>query len=262
MPENRALAKSEQTSTVAKLLSTQIGAMRSVLPSHLTAERMARVALGAVRRAPALAACSPESLVSAILDAATLGLEVGDGTGRAYLVPHGREATLIIGYKGLVDLAWRSGQVSTVYARVVYQGDEFRYEYGLHPDVRHVPCGAVSPETMTHVYAVITLLSGGYLFEVLTRAEVDAVRNRSRAGKSGPWVTDYVEMAKKTALRRVCKLVPMSVERPELARAVATDESWDRGDGPVVSVVSCETVETPEDGPANTLTLADVTRAE
>jgi len=260
MPENRALAKSEQYTTVAKLLSNQIGAMRSVLPSHLTPERMARVALGAIRRTPALAACSPESLVSAVLDAATLGLEVGDGTGRAYLVPHGREATLIIGYKGLVDLAWRSGQVSTVYASAGYRGDDFHCDYGLHPDMRHVPCGETSPDAMTHVYAVISLLSGGYLFEVLTRAEVDSVRNRSRAGKSGPWQSDYVEMAKKTALRRVCKLVPMSIERPELARAVATDESWDRGDGPVVSVVSCETVEAPQDETTDTLTLADVTR--
>jgi recombination protein RecT len=254
MPENK-LAKAEQSTTIGRLLATQIDAMRSVLPAHLTAERMARIALGTIRRSPQLQGCTPESLVSAILDAAALGLEVGDGTGRAYLVPHGRDATLIIGYKGLVDLAWRSGEVITVYARAVYDGDEIQYEYGLHPDLRHIPCGESSPEKMTHVYAVIQLKGGGYLFEILTRSEIDAVRGRSRSGRSGPWATDYVEMAKKTALRRVCKLVPMATERPHLARALEVDERWDRGDGPTVSVVSHETA---QDGPAPGLTLLDV----
>ena len=164
---------------------------------------------------------------------AQLGLEPGP-LGHAYLVPfkdHVRECKdrrncscrtevqFIPGYRGLVELARRSGQVQSVQARVVYHGDEFVYAYGLNPRLDHTPSGKL--DGVTHVYAVIRYKDGGVDFDVMTKAEVDAVRQRSKASTSGPWVTDYPEMAKKTVLKRLLKTAPMSVEYQQ---AVAQDE--------------------------------------
>lgn len=232
---------------VKTMLAVQWKAMQSVVPKHMKPERLARVALTSINRTPRLAECTPESLAQAIMDAATLGLEVNDGTGRAYLVPYknkidGRwvtQAQLQIGYPGLVELAYRSGMVQTIYSYAVFDGDEFRYSLGLNPDIHHVPAGEPIAECLTHVYAVVKMKDGGFLFEVMMRSQIDAIKQRSKTGKDGkgPWATDYVEMARKTGIRRVCKMVPKSVE---LQRAVRIDEEHELG--PFNAVVDVEPV--------------------
>ncbi len=146
--------------------------------------------------------------------------------GHAYLVPYGETATLIVGYKGLIDLARRSGQLSTIFARIVYQRDQFEYAYGLTERLEHIPANVDDSGDIQAAYAVARLKDGGTQFEVMSKREIDAIRDRSKASKNGPWVTDYAEMAKKTVLRRLCKMLPASVE---LARAVALDERADLG---------------------------------
>lgn len=222
-------AKPKPIGTAAQvegLLKAQWRAMTAIVPKHVTPERLARVGVASVTRTPGLAKCDPATIVEGIMAAASLGLEVNDGTGRAWLIPYGQRAQLVVGYQGLLELAYRSGMVDRIVSRAVYDGDEFSYSYGLHETLTHVPGDETDPKRLTHVYAVVSLKGGAEpLFEVMSRAQVEAIRARSKAGGgSSPWATDYPEMARKTVLRRVLKIVPRSVE---LIRAVNEDEERD-----------------------------------
>lgn len=197
----------------------------AALPRHMTAERMTRIALTELRKVPALGQCEPKSFLGAVVQTAQLGLEPGNSLGHAYILPYGKQAQLIIGYRGMIDLARRSGQIISLNARAVHVGDEFDYQFGLHEDLKHVP-QADPGAALTHVYAVAKLKDGGIQFEVMTRAEIEAVRAQSKAGKSGPWVTHFEEMAKKTVIRRLFKYLPVSIE---VQRAVSLDEQAEAG---------------------------------
>ncbi len=206
---------------VQDMLTKSRDSIAAALPKHLTPDRIMRVALTELRTNPNLLRCDPQSLVASIVKASQLGLEVGSALGSAYLVPYGPEATLIVGYRGLIQLARRSGEIVSLTARVVYEKDAFELEYGLEERLRHVPSTDPEQGPITHAYAVAKLVDGGVQFDVMTKAEVDAIRKRSRAGSSGPWVTDYAEMARKTVVRRLAKYLPLSVE---LADAIMADQ--------------------------------------
>lgn len=209
--------------------------MKLALPKSLTAERLTRIVMTECKRTPALLQCDPESFYGAVMQCAALGLEPGSALGHCYLLPFGRrsdqsgkkECQLIIGYRGMIDLARRSGQIKSISAFVVHEADDFHYELGLHPDIHHVPSDSAQPGPITFVYAVAMLKDGGVQFEVMSRAAVESVRATSKAGRSGPWSDHWVEMAKKTVIRRLFKYLPVSVE---VARAVEVDEKTDRGE--------------------------------
>lgn len=195
-------------------------AIKSVVPKHMTPERMARIALTTISRTPALAECTPASIIGAVMNCAILGLEP-NLIGHAYLVPFynsktGRkEAQFQIGYKGLIDLVRRSGNVSSIYAHEVCQRDEFDYCYGLKKDLQHKPAEGDRGQ-VTHYYACYHLKDGAYDFVVMTKAEVEAYRDKySKAAKFGPWVDNFDEMAKKTLIRRLVKYMPISIEVAE-----------------------------------------------
>lgn len=177
------------------------------LPKHLTAERFARVAITALTRTPKLAECTPASLMKCLLDLSAMGLEP-DGR-RAHLIPYGTEATLIIDYKGLVELIRRSGDVASIRAETVCAKDEFSWTNG---EVSHSVNWREDRGDVQAVYAEATMKSGEKQTAVLTRAEVEAVRTKSRAGNAGPWKDHWSEMAKKTAVRRLSKMLPLSSE--------------------------------------------------
>lgn len=212
--------------TVRTMIEKCRGQIAMALPRHMTADRMIRVANTAVQRTPQLLDCEPRSLMGAIIQSAQLGLEPDGVLGHAYLIPFNNRKTgrvecqFIPGYKGLIELARRSGQISTIYSAVVHANDEWTFSYGLEPTLTHKPTSG-DPGEVVAAYAVARLRDGGAQFEWLWKREIEAVRSSSRSGNSGPWVTHWEEMAKKTALRRLCKLLPTS---PELARAVALDE--------------------------------------
>src|SRR5690606_10332500 len=140
--------------------------MNAALPKHLTPERLARVALTAISSNPRLLECTKESLALALIEAGQLGLEPNGVMGQAYLVPYfnGKtkkyEAQFQVGYRGLIDLARRSGEVTKVEARAVREGDYFEYEYGLTPQLVHRPDPSGQGE-MTHVYAIAWLRDAG-----------------------------------------------------------------------------------------------------
>lgn len=199
------------------MLAAQFKSLQSVVPKHVTAERLARVGLFAINRDKKLLECSPASIVEAIMRAAQLGFEVNDGTGRAWMVPrfskrHGMQATYMTGAAGYAELLHRSGQVKMVYSHAVFEGDQFSYKLGLHKDLEHVPRGNKNPAQLTHAYGVIHLLNGGYDFVVLTREDIERARAKSSSPNNGPWMTDYEAMACKTALIRVAKYAPKSAE--------------------------------------------------
>jgi recombination protein RecT len=184
------------------------------LPTHLTPDRFVRVALTALTRTPRLADCTQESFLRCIMDCSALGLEP-DGR-RAHLIPYKDQCTLIIDYKGYVELVRRSGDVAAIRAETVCEADGFEWENGV---VTHRINWRTSRGEVQAVYAEAKLASGETQTAVMTLDEINAIRDRSQGytyaknnKKSHPWMTDWAEMAKKTALRRLIKLLPLSVE--------------------------------------------------
>lgn len=207
--------------------------MSLAMPKHMTADRLMRIALTEVRKVPALGKCNVQSFMGAIMQCAQLGIEPGAALGHAYLLPFGNgkasdglaNCQLIIGYRGMIDLARRSGQIISLTARTVHGNDTFSYAYGLDETLEHVPATGDRGD-LTHVYAVAKLKGGGIQFEVMSKADVLKVKASSKAGNNGPWVSHFDEMAKKTVIRRLFKYLPVSIE---MTQAVVLDEKADAG---------------------------------
>lgn len=208
----------------AKTLKDWVGEYESVfakaLPKVITAERFTRIALSALSNNAKLMECSPKSFLGALMNAAQLGVEPNTPLGQAYLIPYKNNRTQTmecqfqLGYKGLIDLAYRSGEISVVQAQVVYENDEFIYELGLEPVLSHKPAKS-SRGKATHYYAIFKTKNGGYGFEVMS---VDDIKQHAKKysqayGKDtkgvNPWSTNFDEMAKKTVLKRVLKYAPL-----------------------------------------------------
>lgn len=184
--------------------------IEKAIPKHLSPERFLRIAITALIRTPKLAECTQASLCKCLLDLSAVGLEP-DGR-RAHLIPYGKECTLIIDYKGLVELIRRSGDVASIRAETVCKEDEFAWENGevTHKVDWRKPRGEVQA-----VYAEAKLNTGEVQTATMTYDEVEGIRKRSKAGNNGPWKTDWSEMAKKTAVRRLSKMLPLSSEVAE-----------------------------------------------
>jgi recombination protein RecT len=230
---NQQAKKPEDKMTVATLLRTQQKEIARALPRHMSPDRMTRIALTEMRKNPALVQCDPFSFLGAVIQCAQLGLEPGSGLGHAYLIPFRNkklnitEVVFMPGYRGLIDLARRSGQVETISARLVREKDRFVYEYGDGERIEHTPFDGAEDDAgkITHVYAIARMKGGGIQREVMNRAQIDAIRTR---GNNNPvWESDFDEMARKTVVRRICKYLPMS---PELAGAVEADNTTYRGE--------------------------------
>lgn len=231
-----AVAATTKTGTMLDIIRGKAfqNQMALALPKSMTAERLTRIVMTECRKVPALMNCNQESFFGAVLQCAQLGLEPGSALGHCYLLPFGSKARdgrpncqLIIGYRGMIDLARRSGQIVSINAYCVHEADNFEYELGLHPDIHHKPSPLADRGPVTYVYAVAVLKGGGVQFEVMSRAEIEAVRKQSKAGTSGPWVSHWEEMARKTTVRKLFKYLPVSIEA---VRAVEIDEKSDRGE--------------------------------
>lgn len=204
------------------------GAIKRALPSVLTPERFTRIAVSALSTTPKLAECHPMTFIGAMMTAAQLGLEPNTPLRQAYLIPYWNSKTkrlecqFQLGYKGLIDLSFRSGQISSIQAHVVYENDTFEYSYGLDPALRHVPALSNRGQPVS-VYAIFKTKDGGFGFEVMSWT--DAMAHGQRYSKSygnGPWQTNPEEMVKKTALKKVLKYAPLA---SEFVRGAAADGS-------------------------------------
>jgi len=253
------IAKSRPTTIAGLLTDPTIKAqMAMALPKHMTSDRLARIALTEVRKTPALGKCDQASFLGAIMQCAQLGLEPGSALGHAYLLPFENrkkditEVQFILGYRGMIDLSRRSGQILSIEARAVYSADKFHVSLGLNPDLTHEPdWEAEDRGPLRFVYAVAKLRDGGTQFEVMSRSDVEKVRQKSRAGQSGPWVDHYEEMAKKTVIRRLFKYLPMSIE---MAGAVEQDERIDINlpqDNPLTIDAETGEIDPPQDRQAS-----------
>lgn len=199
----------KEPETISSMMERYKAQFAKALPKHLTPDRFVRVALTIYNKTPKLANCTPASLFACLLDCAALGIEP-DGR-KAHLIPYGDKCTLIIDYKGLVDLARRSGAVSDIHADIVCKNDKFEYSFGSKGGLHHVP-NLEDRGEMIAAYSYVKLRDGSESFEVMSLKEIEAIQKRSKAGNAGPWVTDKPEMAKKTVFRRHSKWLPFSSE--------------------------------------------------
>jgi len=190
----------------------------------------------AMRQTPGLGECDPLSIVLSTAQACALGLPPNTPLGLSYLVPFKGKCQLIPGYKGLIRLAKNSGEVTSISARVVFAFDAYEVEFGLNERMVHRPGdGERTDQNVVGAYAVATLANGEKKFEWMTKREIDAIRARSSSGEKGPWVTDYAEMCKKTAIRRLCKTLPLSEENEshrKLGRALEIQAKSESGEDP------------------------------
>ena len=222
------------------LLDSMAPQLSVALQKSIPTDLWLRVALTTIRKSPKLLECSDTSLLASLIEVAQLRLTLDGALGQAYLVPYRDKHSktgesrcqMIIGYRGLVELAKRSGEIEHIYADVVYENDAFRVSSGLNRDLVHEPLLTGERGKITHFYAVAVFKTGFRDFVYMSEAEVQAIRRRSRAADAGPWVTDFPEMGKKTAVRRLGKMLRL---KPEDAHAIAADD--DQFEREVESVV-------------------------
>lgn len=202
--------------------------IQKALPTVITGERFTRMVLTAMSSNPQLQECTPKSFLGAMMQAAQLGVEPNTPLGQAYLIPYKNKGTLEcqfqLGYKGLIDLAYRSGEVRDIQAHEVHENDEFEYELGLEPKLRHVPATSNRGAVIAY-YAVFHTKDGGYGFEVMSAEDVrNHAKKYSQAyGNSySPWAKNFDEMAKKTVLKKCLKYAPL---KTEFVRAMSADET-------------------------------------
>lgn len=212
-------------------------ALMQALPEGTNPDRLVRSALNAILKDPLLLECSKESWARSMLEVAMLGLEV-NVMGSAYMIPFKNtnkecyEVQLIPGYRGLISLACKSPTVKSITSRLVREMDEFDLEYNNDGDkLIHRPYLKGDPGEIIGAYMRARLVDSGEIqVEFMTKGEIDKVRARSKAATSGPWITDYEEMCRKTPVRRGVKYLPVSPgDTPQLARALEIEDRFEAG---------------------------------
>ena len=170
--------------------------------------------LAASKNGAAIAKCTPESILRAVVDCARFGID--PAFGRAYIVPYANEAELQLGYLGLIELAKRSGEIKSITAELVQEGDDFEVEFGTNPKFVHRPKFQGDVNGFKSVYALAVFADGHFEYTVLSKDDVENIRRKSSKAPNSPAWTNYPgEMAKKCAIRRLCKTLPLSIEAKE-----------------------------------------------
>lgn len=225
--KNKEVSAVQAMGDLLKRMHTQI---EKALPSVITPERFTRIALTAYSRNEKLQECTAESFLGSMMQAAQLGVEPNTPLGQAYLIPYRNKGVMEVqfqlGYRGMIDLAYRSGEVQNIQAHEVYENDTFEYELGLEPKLRHVPALKDRGEVILY-YAVFKLTNGGVGFEVMSKEDVEAfAKKKSKTYGTGPWQSDFDAMAKKTLVKRLLKFAPL---KSDFVRAVTADETIKSG---------------------------------
>jgi recombination protein RecT len=214
--------------TVQDFFEQQMPNIAAVLPKGtMDPQRMVKLAIQIWTGNDKLAACTKSSFLAALITCAQFGLEPNTPLGQCYIIPYGKQATFQMGYQGLLNLAYRTGEYKSIYVREVYKDDDFKVTYGIFEDLEHVPSedGPADKELPTHIYAVYHLKNGGYSFECWSWNKI--IKHAKKFSKSynkadGGWQTNPVAMAKKTVLIALLKYAPKSLE---MARAMEADNT-------------------------------------
>lgn len=215
--------KASPSKGMEQLLTKMGGQIQKALPSMVSSERFQRVALTAFSNNTKLQQCDPMSFIAAMMQSAQLGLEPNTPLGQAYLIPYEKQVQFQIGYKGLLELAQRSGKIKTLYAHEVRENDTFDIDYGLNQTLTHKPLLKGDRGEVIGYYAVYHLDTGGNSFIFMTKDEVlEHAKRFSKTYNSGPWQTDFDAMAKKTVIKQLLKYAPLSIE---LQKATSMDET-------------------------------------
>lgn len=254
-PTTNAPAARAPQQTIIQMLSGD--AMRKqfalALPRLVGVDRFIRTAMTAIRNEPKLAQCTQASLMGALMTAAQLGLEIGVG-GQAYLLPFGDKATFVVGFKGFIDLAYRSGLVSGIQAGAVREGDHWVFRRGLNPECEHEE--ADQRGKLIAAYCIVHLKGGGYVFDRVNAGDIARIKQFSRSSgrPDSPWQTNEEAMWIKSAIRKVAKLMPQS---PELRAALEADEHDDPAG--VAAAFTGQTIDVPAETvpPADTAPTAN-----
>lgn len=214
--------------TIPDMVKAMMPEIKKVLPTVITPERFTRIALSALNNTPALQQCTPMSFLAALMNAAQLGLEPNTPLGQAYLIPYKNKGVLEcqfqIGYKGLIELAYRNGNMQTIQAQAVYDNDVFHYEYGLEPKLIHRPAFSDRGE-LVYFYGIFRTVNGGYGMAVMSKADMDIYAKKYSKGYEvdhSPWKSNYEDMAKKTVIKQALKYAPI---KTDFQRALSADES-------------------------------------
>lgn len=220
----KAPAQGDVPATIADVINSQRAEIARALPKHMDPDRLLRIALTTMRQTPALMECTQESFLGALMLCAQTGLEPGP-FGHVYLIPRNiknkrtgkwdKECQFMLGYKGILELARRSGQITSIEAREVCANDEFNYAYGLDEELVHRPYMGGDRGPIIAVWGLAKFKDGGHYYLVMSRDDIDAAKERSDSGKKGfgPWITDYAAMARKTVIRRMTPYLPLSAEQ-------------------------------------------------
>lgn len=221
-----AAAAANKPKTMQDYIKVMQPEFTKVLPSMVKPDHFVRMLLSQLSVNPKLAECTPKSFLGAAMLAAQSGCEPGGVVPTCYFIPYNNHGTLEcqfqLSYKGMIELVYRSGQVSVIQAHVVYENDEFEYEFGLEPKLHHKPAIQDRGKPIAY-YAMFKLKDGGFGFECMSQADVEAhARKYSKAVDRGPWKTDFEAMALKTVLRKCLKFAPIATET---ARVMQSDES-------------------------------------
>lgn len=223
--KDKSLAKADQPKSLVDYVKEQEENIRKSLPDFISHERFIRIVINAMTQTPELMNCTKRSFIAAVMTAAQLGLEPNTPLGQLYLIPFdskmGRLCQIIIGYKGLVALAYGSGKVVSVEAHTVYENDIFEMKFGLHPVFSHeIPLRGERGKAIGY-WAMFRTTDGGAVYDYISVEEARAHGERfSKSFEKGPWKSDFDEMAKKTVLRKILKVAPLS---PEARLAIEQD---------------------------------------
>lgn len=237
------VARQAEKPVIAMLAKYQ-GQIEAVLPKHLTPTRVLKMIVGAINKNPKLLNCTPMSVINAVLTASQMGLEIGPGS--CYLVPFGKDCTLLVDYRGKIDMALRSGKVIDIDLEVVFSKEKFRIyrdENGRKrlehetmtfkegADGEHLPITEKDRGIPIGAYALAVLKDGPPKIVFMPAIDIDAIKRRSRAANDGPWVTDPMEMWKKTVCHRICKTLPMSAEKfDQMRMSQEVDDRFEMGE--------------------------------
>jgi recombination protein RecT len=214
--------------------------IKSLTPKGMDPARVINVMLASIDKTPALRECTALSLFRAACHAIDLGFYPGSHDQKAYLVPFSvsgkpyKQAQLIPGYRGLIDLAHQSPKVKSINVKCVYKGDVYKVVEGSKPCIVHEPKGCIEPAKLEHTYAVIFMDGKNFQQEAMTREEVERVRSQSRNKGDGAWVHHYSAMCAKTVLRKALKYVP-TAGAARLTHALALEDYADTGDDSILA---------------------------